>query len=73
MQCLGTLVANSPYHRLKPGLLSRSVKFVSHFLNHKGLVCFVDASCDEELGVCERVALCRTSARTLRSENVVVV
>ena len=35
-QCLATLVVNVPYHRLQPGLLSRVVKQIRHFLSHKG-------------------------------------
>ncbi|XP_076434572.1 HEAT repeat-containing protein 6-like isoform X2 [Babylonia areolata] len=35
IKCLATLVVNVPYHRLQPGLLSRVVKQIRHFLSHK--------------------------------------
>ncbi|XP_067648655.1 HEAT repeat-containing protein 6-like [Haliotis asinina] len=35
IKCLGTLVMNVPYHRLHPGLLTRVVKQIRHFLNHR--------------------------------------
>ena len=36
LQCLATLVANVPYQRLKPGLLTRIVKQIKPFLSHRG-------------------------------------
>ncbi|KAL3856514.1 hypothetical protein ACJMK2_011262 [Sinanodonta woodiana] len=35
IKCLGTLIANVPYHRLRPGLLTRIVKQIRHFFNHR--------------------------------------
>ncbi|KAL8621513.1 hypothetical protein ACOMHN_026185 [Nucella lapillus] len=35
IKCMATLVVNAPYHRLQPGLLSRVVKQLRHFLSHK--------------------------------------
>ncbi|XP_048252221.1 HEAT repeat-containing protein 6-like [Haliotis rufescens] len=35
IKCLGTLVMNVPYHRLHPGLLTRVIKQIRHFLNHR--------------------------------------
>ncbi|XP_074640382.1 HEAT repeat-containing protein 6-like [Tubulanus polymorphus] len=35
IKCLSTLVQNVPYHRLKPGLLSRAVRQVKPFLHHR--------------------------------------
>ena len=34
-QCLATLIPNVPYHRLKPGLLSRIVKQMKPYLHHR--------------------------------------
>ncbi|XP_053374870.1 HEAT repeat-containing protein 6-like [Mercenaria mercenaria] len=35
IKCFGTVIANVPYHRMRPGLLSRIVKQVKHFINHR--------------------------------------
>ncbi|CAG5122678.1 unnamed protein product [Candidula unifasciata] len=35
IKCLANLVSNVPYHRLNPGLLSRVLKQIRHFYNHK--------------------------------------
>lgn len=35
VKCLSTLVANSPYHRLKPGMLTRVVKQLRHLVTHR--------------------------------------
>ncbi|KAL5016169.1 hypothetical protein ScPMuIL_005758 [Solemya velum] len=35
IKCLATLILNVPYHRMRPGLLSRVIKHVRHFINHK--------------------------------------
>ncbi|XP_064461245.1 HEAT repeat-containing protein 6-like isoform X1 [Ornithodoros turicata] len=35
LKCLSDVVVGSPYHRLKPGLLTRLVTDVSSFVNHK--------------------------------------
>ncbi|ESO95312.1 hypothetical protein LOTGIDRAFT_116900 [Lottia gigantea] len=35
IKCIGMLLSNTPYHRLQPGLLSRTVKQIRHFLNHR--------------------------------------
>lgn len=45
LQCLATLVVNVPYHRLQPGLLSRVVKQIRHFLAHKG----VKTKCEKDV------------------------
>lgn len=35
VKCLSILVANSPYHRLKPGMLTRVVKQLRHLVTHR--------------------------------------
>ncbi|KAH9489339.1 HEAT repeat-containing protein 6 [Bulinus truncatus] len=35
IKCLANLVNNAPYHRLTPGLLTRVLKQIRHFNNHK--------------------------------------
>ena len=35
-QCLATVVSNSPYQKLRPGLLTRTVKLVRPYLSHRG-------------------------------------
>ncbi|RUS80031.1 hypothetical protein EGW08_012201, partial [Elysia chlorotica] len=35
IKCLANLVSNVPYHRLNPGLLTKVLKQVRHFFNHK--------------------------------------
>ncbi|XP_036369378.1 HEAT repeat-containing protein 6 isoform X2 [Octopus sinensis] len=35
VKCISTLVANSPYHRLKPGLLTRIVKQLKYLVRHR--------------------------------------
>ncbi|XP_055862754.1 HEAT repeat-containing protein 6-like [Biomphalaria glabrata] len=35
IKCLANLVNNAPYHRLNPGLLTRVLKQIRHFYNHK--------------------------------------
>ena len=30
------MIANVPYHRMRPGLLSRIVKQIRNFINHRG-------------------------------------
>ncbi|KAK6184220.1 hypothetical protein SNE40_006730 [Patella caerulea] len=35
IKCIGMLLSNAPYHRLQPGLLSRTVKQIRHFLQHR--------------------------------------
>ncbi|XP_059171734.1 HEAT repeat-containing protein 6-like isoform X2 [Physella acuta] len=35
IKCLANLVNNVPYHRLNPGLLTRVLKQIRHFFNHK--------------------------------------
>lgn len=35
LKCLSAVVAGTPYHRLKPGLLTRLIADVSSYLNHK--------------------------------------
>lgn len=37
-QCLATVVSNSPYQKLRPGLLSRTVKLVRPYLAHRGKI-----------------------------------
>ncbi|XP_033748444.1 HEAT repeat-containing protein 6-like [Pecten maximus] len=35
IKCIAILIGNVPYHRMKPGLLSRVIKLVRNFLNHR--------------------------------------
>ncbi|XP_064612344.1 HEAT repeat-containing protein 6-like [Liolophura sinensis] len=35
IKCIATLVANVSYHRLNPGLLSRVIKQIRHFIHHR--------------------------------------
>lgn len=46
LKCLATLMANVPYQRLRPGLLSSAVKQIRPFLSHRGrsdssLICII--------------------------------
>ncbi|XP_052270212.1 HEAT repeat-containing protein 6-like isoform X2 [Dreissena polymorpha] len=35
IKCFGTVIANVPYHRMRPGLLGKIVKHIRHFINHR--------------------------------------
>ncbi|KAL4223144.1 HEAT repeat-containing protein 6 [Mactra antiquata] len=35
IKCFGIVIANVPYHRMRPGLLSRIIKNVKHFIYHR--------------------------------------
>ncbi|XP_052802166.1 HEAT repeat-containing protein 6-like [Mya arenaria] len=35
LKCFGTVIANVPYHRMRPGLLGKIVKHIRHFVNHR--------------------------------------
>ena len=46
LQCLSTLIPNVPYQRLKPGLLSRVVKQIRPFIQHRGNTLLVTVTID---------------------------